>query len=172
MAVRAFVFVKGHAVDGASVLICWVERAGMCGSCADYHADDCPRLWRARSERPDRTGAGAAYGHLWGTVQVVIGAELGALIAFGLARVLGQDVLAGGLFGDRVMPVCSARKTALNKLTVLRAAYAFVSFTFDQLRGRSQPPPPLALRARGTLARLRSGRARALPISVGGGFQR
>lgn len=36
--------------------------------------------------------AGAAYGHLWGTVQVVIGAELGALIAFGLARILGHGI--------------------------------------------------------------------------------
>jgi uncharacterized membrane protein YdjX (TVP38/TMEM64 family) len=33
--------------------------------------------------------AGAAYGPLWGTVYVVIGAEAGALIAFGLARCLG-----------------------------------------------------------------------------------
>ena len=38
---------------------------------------------------PVALAAGAAYGHVWGTVQVVIGAELGALIAFGLARVLG-----------------------------------------------------------------------------------
>ncbi len=34
---------------------------------------------------PIALAAGAAYGHLWGTVQVVIGAELGALIAFGLS---------------------------------------------------------------------------------------
>lgn len=31
---------------------------------------------------PIALAAGAAYGHVWGTVQVVIGAELGALIAF------------------------------------------------------------------------------------------
>lgn len=50
---------------------------------------------------PIALAAGAAYGHLLGTVQVVIGAELGALIAFGLARVLGRDVLRR-VFGDRV----------------------------------------------------------------------
>ena len=50
---------------------------------------------------PIALAAGAACGHLWGTVQVVIGAELGALIAFGLARVLGHDVLRR-VFGDRV----------------------------------------------------------------------
>jgi uncharacterized membrane protein YdjX (TVP38/TMEM64 family) len=50
---------------------------------------------------PIALAAGAAYGHLWGAVQVVIGAELGALIAFGLARVLGHDALRRA-FGDRV----------------------------------------------------------------------
>ena len=50
---------------------------------------------------PIALAAGAIYGHVWGTVQVVLGAELGALIAFGLARVLGYDVLRR-LFGDRV----------------------------------------------------------------------
>jgi uncharacterized membrane protein YdjX (TVP38/TMEM64 family) len=50
---------------------------------------------------PIALAAGAAYGHLWGTVQVVIGAELGALTAFGLARVLGHDILRR-VFGDRV----------------------------------------------------------------------
>ena len=42
---------------------------------------------------PIALAAGAAYGHVWGTVYVVVGAELGALIAFGLARVLGRDAL-------------------------------------------------------------------------------
>ncbi len=37
--------------------------------------------------------AGAAYGPLWGTVFVVTGAELGALLAFWLARYLGYDAL-------------------------------------------------------------------------------
>jgi uncharacterized membrane protein YdjX (TVP38/TMEM64 family) len=50
---------------------------------------------------PIALAAGAAYGHLWGAVQIVIGAELGALIAFGMARVLGHDVLRR-VFGDRV----------------------------------------------------------------------
>lgn len=50
---------------------------------------------------PIALAAGAAYGHVWGTVLVVIGAELGALIAFGLARVLGHDALRR-VFGNRV----------------------------------------------------------------------
>ena len=40
---------------------------------------------------PIAVAAGAAYGHIWGTVSVVLGASLGAVIAFLLARWLGQD---------------------------------------------------------------------------------
>lgn len=42
---------------------------------------------------PIALAAGAAYGHTFGTIYIVIGAELGALAAFGLARFLGRDVL-------------------------------------------------------------------------------
>lgn len=44
---------------------------------------------------PLALGAGALYGHTWGTVYSVIGAEIGALIAFGLARTLGRPFVAG-----------------------------------------------------------------------------
>ena len=42
---------------------------------------------------PIALAAGAAYGHGWGTLYVALGAELGALVAFGLARILGQSAL-------------------------------------------------------------------------------
>jgi len=42
---------------------------------------------------PIALAAGAAYGHIWGTLYVLIGAELGALIAFGLARLLGYQIV-------------------------------------------------------------------------------
>jgi len=50
---------------------------------------------------PIALAAGAAYGHLWGTRQVIVGAEIGALVAFGLARVRGRDAVKR-LFGDTV----------------------------------------------------------------------
>lgn len=43
---------------------------------------------------PIALAAGALYGHAWGTVYAVIGAEIGALIAFGLARILGRPFVA------------------------------------------------------------------------------
>jgi uncharacterized membrane protein YdjX (TVP38/TMEM64 family) len=76
---------------------------------------------------PIALGIGAAYGHLWGTVQVVIGAELGALIAFGLARVLGHDVLRR-VFGDRVDAGLLGSQTALTATVFASRLMPFVSF--------------------------------------------
>ena len=76
---------------------------------------------------PIALAAGAAYGHLWGTVQVVIGAELGALIAFGLARVLGHDVLRR-IFGDRVDAGLLGSQTALTATVFASRLMPFVSF--------------------------------------------
>jgi uncharacterized membrane protein YdjX (TVP38/TMEM64 family) len=76
---------------------------------------------------PVALAAGAAYGHLWGTVQIVIGAELGALIAFGLARVLGHDVLRR-VFGGRVDAGLLGSQTALTATVFASRLMPFLSF--------------------------------------------
>lgn len=76
---------------------------------------------------PIALAAGAAYGHVWGTVQVVVGAELGALIAFGLARILGHDVLRK-LFGDRIDAGLLGSQTTLMLAVLASRLMPFVSF--------------------------------------------
>jgi uncharacterized membrane protein YdjX (TVP38/TMEM64 family) len=75
---------------------------------------------------PIALAAGAAYGKVWGSVYVILGAELGALTAFALARRLGfaparriprlgqlldrtqsQAWLAGIVFASRLLPFVS-----------------------------------------------------------------
>ena len=46
--------------------------------------------------------SGAAYGPLWGTVYVLIGSELGAVLAFLIARRLGYDAVRRWGWIDRV----------------------------------------------------------------------
>jgi len=76
---------------------------------------------------PIALAAGAAYGHVWGTVQVVIGAELGALIAFGLARVLGRDALRR-VFGDKIDAGLLGSQAALTATVFASRLMPFVSF--------------------------------------------
>jgi len=76
---------------------------------------------------PIALAAGAAYGHIWGTVLIVIGAELGALIAFGLARVLGHDVLRR-VFGDKLDAGLLGSQTALTTTVFASRLMPFVSF--------------------------------------------
>ncbi len=101
---------------------------GACGSLGpgpDRHAHD-PRGRGPIPSAPVALAAGAAYGHVWGTVQVVIGAELGALIAFGLARVLGHDVLRR-VFGDRVDAGLLGSQSALTATVFASRLMPFVS---------------------------------------------
>ena len=76
---------------------------------------------------PIAMAAGAAYGHVWGTVQIVIGAELGAVIAFGLARVLGHDALRR-VFGGKVDAGLLGSQTTLTVTVFVSRLMPFVSF--------------------------------------------
>jgi len=46
--------------------------------------------------------SGAVYGHTWGTIYIIIGAWLGAVIAFSISRLLGNDALCR-LSGKRIL---------------------------------------------------------------------
>jgi uncharacterized membrane protein YdjX (TVP38/TMEM64 family) len=76
---------------------------------------------------PIALAAGAAYGHLWGTVYVLIGAELGAMIAFGLARVLGYEAVRRW-FGHRLEFGLMGSQTALMATVLVTRLLPFLSF--------------------------------------------
>ena len=46
--------------------------------------------------------SGAVYGHTWGTIYIIIGAWMGAVIAFSITRLLGNDALCR-LSGRRIL---------------------------------------------------------------------
>lgn len=71
--------------------------------------------------------AGAAYGHLWGTIYVLLGAEAGALIAFGVARLLGYDLIRNW-FGDRMDVGLLGSQNILMATVFLTRLMPFVSF--------------------------------------------
>lgn len=76
---------------------------------------------------PIALAAGAAYGHTWGTVYVVLGAELGALAAFGLARLLGRVALQRWL-GSRLPKSRFGSQGALMAIVFATRLLPFISF--------------------------------------------
>ena len=76
---------------------------------------------------PIAVAAGAAYGHTWGTLYVLLGAECGALAAFGLARWLGHEALHRW-FGDRLARGWLGSQRALTGFVLVTRLLPFVSF--------------------------------------------
>ena len=71
--------------------------------------------------------AGAAYGHVWGTLYVLLGAEIGALAAFGLARWLGGETMRRW-FGERLSVGMLGSQNALTGIVLVSRLLPFISF--------------------------------------------
>jgi uncharacterized membrane protein YdjX (TVP38/TMEM64 family) len=76
---------------------------------------------------PVALAAGALYGHTWGTLYVLIGAELGAIGAFTLGRMLGRDTLQRW-FGDRLPATRLGTQNSLMLLVLVSRLLPFISF--------------------------------------------
>ena len=76
---------------------------------------------------PIALAAGAAYGHTWGTLYIVCGAELGALLAFALARHFGRDALQHWL-GQRLPRTRLGSQGSLMTIVLVSRLLPFVSF--------------------------------------------
>jgi len=76
---------------------------------------------------PIALAAGAVYGHAWGTVYVLVGAETGALVAFGIARLLGYEVFRRW-YGERLNMGLLGSQNALMGVVFVSRLLPFLSF--------------------------------------------
>jgi uncharacterized membrane protein YdjX (TVP38/TMEM64 family) len=76
---------------------------------------------------PIALAAGALYGHTWGTLYVLLGAEIGALAAFGIARLAGYEVLRRWL-GERLSLGWFGSQNALMGVVFASRLLPFISF--------------------------------------------
>ena len=76
---------------------------------------------------PIALAAGAVFGHAWGTLYIVLGAELGAIIAFGIARFAGYELLRKW-FGDKIETGMWGNQNRLTALVFVSRLLPFISF--------------------------------------------
>lgn len=81
---------------------------------------------------PIALAAGAAYGHFWGALYVAVGSETGALIAFGISRLIGYDALRKWLGASLSTGVLHRFLTSQNALMAVVFATRLMPFlSFD-----------------------------------------
>ncbi|HSE01023.1 MAG TPA: VTT domain-containing protein [Burkholderiales bacterium] len=118
--------VLGIIVDGEG-LRAQVERLGAWGPLAIVVLMMLAILVSPIPSAPIAMAAGAAYGHGWGTLYVLTGAEAGALAAFALARVLGRTALQRW-FGERLSVGLAGSQDALMGIVFASRLLPFISF--------------------------------------------
>ena len=76
---------------------------------------------------PVALAAGAVYGHTYGTIYIVIGAEIGAIAAFMIARIAGYE-LASKYLGSNLSLGRFGSQSALTAIVFVSRLIPFMSF--------------------------------------------
>lgn len=105
----------------------WIDAAGLLGPVVVVALMTVAIVASPLPSAPIALAAGAAYGHWVGAVLVVIGAELGALIAFTLARKLGHPFVAR-FFGDTSRWALLGSQNMLTLIVFVSRLLPFLSF--------------------------------------------
>jgi len=112
--------------DGAA-LKQWIQQLGIVGPLVIIGLMIVAIIMSPIPSAPIALAAGAVYGHTAGTVYVAIGSELGAIIAFYIARLVGIEVLQKWV-GDRLTKGMLGSQNALMGVVFISRLLPFISF--------------------------------------------
>jgi len=112
--------------DGAA-LQQWIQQLGVAGPIVIISLMTIAIIMSPIPSAPIALAAGAAYGHTAGTVYVAIGSELGAIIAFFIARLVGTDILQKWV-GDRLTKTMLGSQNTLMGIVFISRLLPFISF--------------------------------------------
>jgi len=112
--------------DGASLRL-WFRELGAWGPFTVIASMIVAILISPIPSAPIALAAGAIYGHFWGTLYVLTGAEIGALAAFGISRYLGHDLLQKW-FGERLGSSLAGSQNFLMASVFASRLMPFISF--------------------------------------------
>ena len=105
----------------------WFDELGVWGPVAVIGSMVVAILVSPIPSAPIALSAGAIYGHLWGTLYVLTGSEIGAIAAFGIARFLGYDLLHRW-FGDQLNRGLAGSQNFLMGTVFASRLLPFISF--------------------------------------------
>jgi len=114
-------------LSSAQALTAWVRDAGWIGPLAVIFLLVTAIIASPLPSAPIALAAGAVYGHTLGTLYVVIGATLGAIGAFSIARIVGRDLLRRWL-GERLDMGLLGSQNALTTMVFVFRLLPFISF--------------------------------------------
>ena len=77
---------------------------------------------------PIALAAGAVFGHVWGGIWILIGAEIGALVAFSVARLLGYEMLKRWFGEERLSLGLLGSQNTLMGIVFVTRLLPFISF--------------------------------------------
>lgn len=112
--------------DG-SALKTWIQQLGLFGPLVIIGLLTLAIVMSPIPSAPIALVSGAVYGHYLGAIYVVIGAELGAIIAFFIARLSGAKTFKNWL-GDRYDKYMLGSQTTLMGIVFLSRLLPFISF--------------------------------------------
>jgi len=116
-----------QALQDGAVLRHEIARAGTLGPVLVVTLMAIAIVFNPIPSAPIALAAGAAYGHTFGTIYIVIGAEIGAIVAFTIARLAGHDVLCRW-FGKQVSLNWLGSQNVLTFLVLVSRLIPFISF--------------------------------------------
>lgn len=105
----------------------WIDGLGSSGPFVVIGAMTLAIVFSPIPSAPIALAAGAAYGHGWGTLYILLGSELGALGAFFISRLAGHELLRYWL-GDRLNAGLLGSQRTLMATVFLSRLMPFISF--------------------------------------------
>ena len=114
-------------LEDGTALQQWIQQLGVAGPIVIISLMTIAIIMSPIPSAPIALAAGAAYGHTAGTVYVAIGSELGAIIAFFIARLVGTDVMQKWV-GDRLSKTMLGSQNTLMGIVFISRLLPFISF--------------------------------------------
>jgi uncharacterized membrane protein YdjX (TVP38/TMEM64 family) len=114
-------------LENGAALKQWFQELGVVGPLAIVGLMTLAIIMSPIPSAPIALAAGAAYGHTTGTMYVILGAELGAITAFAIARLAGM-ITVQKWFGAQAIQRLNGSQNAMMAIVFVSRLLPFISF--------------------------------------------